>query len=173
MEKGEINQYKYNISPKVQRMLNDTDFYVLRLKKNNMPLNVSYTEDGLKFTAELFYKNSSNLTNDISKGNIRYPYFENALVTSTPTKTYWSNNTGGPELNIKYLMEVSGEDSNKVYIEKYFPRGHNSMYIFKQEIKMADKALRLNLDPQRYLLALEITEAKKKVKRGIEAASDY
>lgn len=101
------------INAALAKYLTDKQFVVLRRKKDGMPLNVSYTEDGLKWTSNklgraLYYK----------KAQIRFG-------------------------KIVHYGEYSNEMSPDVYVELFVPKEHKRADMQTAELRWVDKALRL------------------------------
>lgn len=90
------------IEPWIRQFIKDRNLVVLRRKSDGLPLNVSYTIDGLRWTANscgklLFFRNAQLRTRVID--GIRQPYF--------------------------HALDSKGfEKSNKVYVEHFVPKDH-------------------------------------------------
>lgn len=90
------------IEPRIRQFIFDRDLYVLRRKSDGMALNVSYSADGLRWTADkncrlLFFQNARLETR--SQDNKVIPYF-------------------------KGLSKNGLERSNHVFVEKFDPTDH-------------------------------------------------
>lgn len=110
------------IEPRISKIIEDRNLVVLRDKQTHRALNVSYTEDGLKFTTSLW-------------GNLLY--FKKASL-----KIFYEDNrpvfvgVHGPNL----------EKSDKVYVEKFVPRNDLPPAHQIAEYTWTDKAYRLILN---------------------------
>jgi hypothetical protein len=102
------------INAALAQYLTNKQFVVLRRKKDGMPLNVSYTEDGLKWTSNklgrsLYYKKAK-----IQFGKI-----------------------------VHYGEEHDTSISPDVYVELFVPKEHKRTDMQTAELRWVDKALRL------------------------------
>lgn len=101
------------IEPGIAKFIADNNLVVLRSTDTNEALNVSYSKEGLYWTA--------NKTG-------RLIYFQNAFLKFGHGTPYFSGNT------VK---------SPKVYVEKFVPRTFTNPKFHKSETVWVDKALRL------------------------------
>ena len=102
------------ISPHIREYLKQKKLYVMRDKRTNRPLNVSYTEDGLRYT-----QNSSG----------RWIYFQGA----------WADRTNSDKITFRGNLKRNRE----VYIELYEPRDHKDSKSKMFEFTFMGKAYRL------------------------------
>ena len=118
------------IKPGVGKFISDRNLYVLRDKATNTALNVSYTEDGLKWTTNvsgklLYYQNGKfqrniNLSESLSKGEVVDTYVSIVSNDNKPLRT-----------------------SNKVYVEKFVPTNQTTFKGQIAEYTWVDKAYHL------------------------------
>lgn len=112
------------IEPWIRKYIEDANLVVLRDKRNNKPLNVSYTEEGLRWTCNkdaklLFYKNAYLRHRDIGE-KIWQPY----IVGDTKRNPH-------------------------VVVEKFVPKDHRredgrlNIHLQKAEYLWCNKAMRL------------------------------
>lgn len=92
-------------------------FKVLRDSKTHKALNVSYTEDGLKYTQDI---------------NRRWIYFTKAKMVVVPS-------------DVGYTMDFKGntQKSQGTYVEDFVPRLHGRLDLDKAELTWMGKAYRL------------------------------
>ena len=107
------------IEPRIANFVADQEFYVLRDSLTNKALNVSYTEDGLKWT--------TNATGKLI-------YFRNAKVQVNYDKNY---------LPVSTQFVGDTRPSNKVKVEKFIPTNHAFAKAQIAEYTWVDKAYRL------------------------------
>jgi hypothetical protein len=91
------------IEPRIRELVKSGNFYVIRRKKNNEPLNVSYSKFGLRWTTDrernlLYFKRAQLRHKKDIEGNM-IPYF-------------WKYGVDGLE------------KSNDIYVEQFIPRDH-------------------------------------------------
>lgn len=95
-------------------------FKVLRQKKDDKPLNVSFTTQGLKWT--------QNKTG-------RFVYFD-----KSPNFNIKPSNAESGDI---LTFEGKNKIDRRLYIEDYVPKNHSNSTIQKFEIVWLDKAIRL------------------------------
>lgn len=117
------------IEPRIAKFIEDRDLYVLRDKKTGTALNVSYSEDGLKWT--------TNATG-------RLLYYDNAhIVPIVDLKSsIKENRTVISHISINGYGEVPRK-SDKVYVEKFVPTNQPTLKGQIAEYTWVDKAFRL------------------------------
>ena len=101
------------IYPKIREIVENNNMKVLREIGTNRPLNVSYSEEGLKLT--------------INKAG-RLLCYRNAILRNR-------DGVVAPEGDMR--------PSNRVYIEDFKPRDFNDSYMSKLEARWIDKAFRM------------------------------
>lgn len=109
-----------SIEERIAKFISDRDLVVLRERKTGRALNVSYTEDGLKYTTSLGGK---------------LLYFNDAWL-----KVLYRDNQ-------PYFVGVQGdlEKSKLVYVEKFIPTNKSNLRDQIAEYTWTDKAYRLLL----------------------------
>lgn len=107
------------IEPWIRSFVSDRDLVVLRQTKDNKALNVSYSEDGLKWTTDTY-------------GNLIY--YDNARLRHKQlNKDSW----------LPYIEGDTTQMSSKVYVEKFRPIDHSKVYLQIAEFLWCNKALRM------------------------------
>lgn len=101
------------IQPGIAKFIADNNLVVLRSTDTNEALNVSYSKEGLYWTA--------NKTGKLL-------FFEKAFLKFANGTPYFSGTL---------------TKSNKVYVEKFVPRTFSNPKFHKSEVMWVDKALRL------------------------------
>lgn len=118
------------INPRIKQFIVDRNLYVLRDAKTGNALNVSYSEDGLKWT-----------TNAAGK----LLYYQNGMLAP---KINVKKSTRNNELVFDYVTIVPRDGqtlrkSNRVYVEKFIPTDRNTLREQIAEYTWTDKAYRL------------------------------
>lgn len=118
------------IEPRIAQFIGDREVYVLRDKKTGTALNVSYSEDGLKWTTnatgKLLYYENARISTIV---NLKRSLAENTTVISHVTIT--SNDGTAPR------------KSDKVYVERFVPTNQPAVKGQIAEYTWTDKAFRL------------------------------
>lgn len=106
-----------SIEPWIKSFIQDRNLVVMRTKKGQA-LNVSYTQEGLKWTTDL-------------DGNLLY-YKDCRLKHKEVIPGVW-----------RPYIDGSGERNPNIIIEAFIPRDHQNPYHQSAEYKACNKALRL------------------------------
>jgi hypothetical protein len=149
MANNRSNKTLSPIEPRIQEFIESQQLLVMRRKSDNMPLNISFSEAGLRWTAN---------------NRRRLLYFKNAelrnvkLLVPESTESIWY-----PKFHA--LSKDGLEKSDNVYIETFVPMNHTypdgNLRTKHQvaEYRWVDKALRLINMEQGAVAGHHVTDA--------------